>query len=585
MLKKYINNLKNGFTITQLKKLWPFVRPYRIRAFIALLLSIPLGSLDAAIAWSLKPFMDNVMIEKSAETAMYVPLAIVGFSIIQGILTYSVNYLNAWVGFKITVNLKTDMYNKLLGFESKFYEEMQTGHIIMRFSNDVDSACNGLLNQTKLMVTRFFSSISLICVLFFHSWQLALVALVSLAVALYPLKTYRKRIQQFNEDAIAENGKLVANYIQSVNGNKVVASYNLQNKQLSDFVVNINKLFRINMKMTQKTAFLPAVMTLCVSLGIAAIIWFGSYLIVSGEITGGAFVSFITALIMLFNPIKRMGNGFAALQGSLFAMERVFQLYEKDYEIKDDPDAKELKDVKGNIEFKNVNFGYDYESLVLKNLSLKAEPGQTVALVGNSGGGKSTIVNLLPRFYDVQAGEILIDGENIKNYTLESLRDKISMVLQDSFLFTGSIRDNITLGKEYTEEEINNAIKSAYLQDFVDSCEHGLDSFVGENGSSLSGGQKQRVSIARAFLKDSPIVIFDEATSALDNRSEKAVQEAMNELIKGRTVLVIAHRLSTIKRADKIVVINDGEVFEEGTHEELLENQEGIYTRLHAISK
>jgi ATP-binding cassette, subfamily B, bacterial MsbA len=574
MFKKYKEKLKNNYTVQNLSKIWPFVKPYKGRAILTLLLAAPLGALDAVIAWSLKPFMDNVMIDKSIETAMYVPLVIIGFAFIQSILTYAVNYLNSWVGNKITFNLQRKMYAKLMGFESKFYDNMTTGDVLVRFSGDVSLACSSLLNNAKLIVIRFFSSISLAAVLFYHSWQLASVAIIVLILSFYPLKTYRRRVKKFTQESVKENGNLIANYSETIIGQKIVKIYNLLGLRYNDFETSQNKLFRIIMKMTQRTAFLPATMSFVISCGIAIIIWYGSYLIVSDEITGGAFVSFIAALIMLYNPLKRIGQSFATFQNSLLAMERVFELYEKEYEIKDNANAIELTGIKQSIEFKNVNFSYEETTQVLNNVSLKALKGQTVALVGNSGGGKSTIVNLLPRLYDVDSGEILIDGKNIKDYSLNSLRENMSAVLQENFLFQGTIRQNITLEKEYSEEEIMAAIKAACLEEFIINAADGLDMEVGVNGSVLSGGQKQRVSIARAFLKNAPILILDEATSALDNKSEKVVQEAMENLMKDRTVFVIAHRLSTIQNADKIIVINNGHVLEEGSHAELLEKDE-----------
>ena len=583
MFKKLKEKFSNSYTVVQYKKIWPYVKPYKTRALISLLIAIPLGGLDAVIAWSLKPFMDSVLIEKSVASATYVPLIIISFTFVQALLGYVSTYLNTWVGTKITHNLQTDMFKKLVNFDSKFFDCMQSGQIFVRFSSDVNLACGGLINNVKTFTVRFFSSVSLIFVLFYHSWQLALVAITALVFALYPLTTYRRRIKRFTKQSVAESGVLTTHYSESFAGNKLISSYNLQNSQVSSFVDSIKVLFRLTMKMTQRTAFLPSAMTFCVSFGIAIIIWYGSFLIVNNELTGGEFVSFIAALIMLYNPIKRIGNNFASVQNSLLAMERIFEILEQEPEIKDSENAKDLKEFKKSIEFKNVCFEYEEDKPVLKNINIKADIGKITAFVGNSGGGKSTVVNLLPRFYDVKSGEVLIDGENIKGFSLGSLRDKISIVLQDNFLFAGTIKDNITLGKDYEEEKLQLALKSACLDEFICSLDEGLDTQVGERGVLLSGGQKQRISIARAFLKDAPIVILDEATSALDNKSEKVVQQAMEKLMRGRTVFVIAHRLSTIVNADNIVVINDGEIVEEGTHKQLVDKPNGAYAVLHAM--
>ena len=584
MFKKIKEKFNNSYTVVNYKKIWPYVKPYKVRALLAILLTIPLGALDAVIAFSLKPFMDSVMIEKSVETAHYVPFIIVGFTFVQAILGYVTYYLNAWVGNKMTIDLKESMFKKMMTFESKFFDDMQTGEIITRVSGDVDTACNGLLKSLKLFTTRLFSSISLIFVLFYHSWQLAIVAIVVLFCALMPLSSFRRRVKGYTHDLVRVGGSVGTHYTETVAGNKLVASYNLQESRLKSLVTKNKELFRLSMKMVQRTAFLPSLMTFAVSIGIAIIIWYGSYLIVSGEITGGTFVSFIAALIMLYNPIKTIGNNFSAVQVALLAMERVFDLAETDPSIKDKDNAKDFTGLNNQITFTNVNFEYEEDKPILKDINLTISKGQVFAFVGNSGGGKSTLVSLLPRFYDIKSGSIMIDDTKLDDIKLESLRDNISVVQQDSFLFAGSIRENLVLDKDYTEDQINAALKAACLDEFVESLEDGLDSDVGERGNLLSGGQKQRVSIARAFLKDSPIVILDEATSALDNKSEKVVQKAMEELMKDRTVLVIAHRLSTIQNADKIVVINDGEIVEHGSHDEL-KDAKGPYSSLLNISK
>ena len=337
------------------------------------------------------------------------------------------------------------------------------------------------------------------------------------------------------------------------------------------FVNAVNNVFNISISMLRKTGVISPVMHFISSFGIAFVIWYGSYLIVTHQITVGNFASFITSLVMLYNPLKSIGNNYSNVIFSLMAVERVFKKLNMVESIRNSQSPKLLNNCRGNINYKNVSFSYTNGKEVLHNINLDIKPGQTIALVGNSGGGKSTIAALLPRFYDVTGGSIEIDGINIKNYDLYNLRDNISIVFQDNFLFGGSIRDNILLGrKDIKEETLHHAIKSACLDEFINSLDDGLDTIVGERGSTLSGGQKQRVAIARAFIKNAPILILDEATSALDNKSEAVVQKAINNLMKNRTVLIIAHRLSTIKNADNIVVLNQGKIVEQGTHEELL---------------
>ena len=336
------------------------------------------------------------------------------------------------------------------------------------------------------------------------------------------------------------------------------------------------------MKITQKTGWLSPMMHIMVSIGIAAVIGLGSYMIVNKTITSGNFVSFITALIMLYTPIKLLGNNAKNMQNALLALERVIKQIDAIPKIKDKENAKKLQGIENSIEFKNVNFEYKKNKPVLKDVSFTVQKGETFALVGNSGGGKSTIVNLIPRFYEIKSGEILIDGTDIRDLTLESLRENISIVFQDNFLFSGTIRDNIMLGNlNATEAELKEAIKDSYLGDFINSLEKGLDTNIGERGVLLSGGQKQRIGIARAFLKNAPILILDEATSALDNEAEKIVQQAIENLMKDRTVFVIAHRLTTVQNADRIAVIKNGELVELGNHQELIHIQDGVYSQLY----
>ena len=334
--------------------------------------------------------------------------------------------------------------------------------------------------------------------------------------------------------------------------------------------------------MVQKTQWLSPMMHVIVSVGIAAAIGYGSHLIMSGQITSGNFVSFITALILLYTPVKNLGNNLNAVQFSFFSIERIFEVLDSVPEIRDKENAVVMGREHANIEFKDVWFEYVENVPVLKNINLQIKQGETIALVGNSGGGKTTIVNLLPRFYDIKSGSISIDGIDIRDYTLESLRQNIAVVFQDNFLFSGTIRDNILLGNENaTEEQINQAVKMAYLDEFIASLQEGLNTQIGERGILLSGGQKQRVAIARAFLKDAPIIILDEATSALDNKAEAIVQKAIDNLMQDKTVFVIAHRLSTVRNADKITVINEGRLVELGNHDELMSIENGQYKALY----
>ncbi len=563
-------------------KVLPYFKKYWFRTLLALGLAIPIGSLDAVIALSLKPYMDIVMVDKTVHSPWYIPILIVAFTSTQGFLNYLSTYMNAWVGGRVTNDLKKTLYDKLMHKDATFFDTRTSGDILRWFNNDANTSCNSLLNNLKTGISRVFSSISLVAVLLYNSWQLAIIAIIVLICAVIPLTKMRALIKSITDKSESAGGRIITAYNEAFAGNKVITAYNLYDYQRKNFNKDLDNVFGLSMKITQKTGWLSPMMHIMVSIGIAAVIGLGSYMIVKGTITSGNFVSFITALIMLYTPIKLLGNNAKNMQNALLALERVIKQLDAVPRIKDKPNAKILKGLNDSIEFKDVKFEYKKNKPVLKGVSFKVQKGETFALVGNSGGGKSTIVNLIPRFYDIKSGNILIDGIDVRDYTLESLRDNISIVFQDNFLFSGTIRENIMLGNlNATEAQLQEAIKDSYLEDFIKSLEKGLDTNIGERGVLLSGGQKQRIGIARAFLKNAPILILDEATSALDNEAEKIVQRAIENLMKDRTVFVIAHRLTTVQNADRIAVIKDGKLVELGNHNELIHIEDGIYRHLY----
>lgn len=581
---------KNQFILSY-KRMWPFVRPYWGRALLATLITIPIGSLDAIIALSLKPFMDTVLLEKGEQTPFNLPLYIIPafivlFTIIQSLLEYGSAYLNTWVGQKITNTLKEKVYAKLVRSDASFIDQTSSGSVAFRCDTDPNQACAGLLNNLKVFTTRVFSSISLICVLFYTSWQLAIITIIVLGSALYPLTRIRRKIKDVLQRTVLAGGLILTTLNETFGGLKTISSYNLETHQTNRFSEVLRQMFKLTIKMTQKTAWLSPMMHIIISVGMALTIWYGSYLIKSGIITPGDFVSFMTAMLMLYTPVKNIGKNFTSVQLSFMAIERVFDFINEPQRITDKKDAVSLPKISRDIVFDHVNFAYKPDVPVLKDISLHIKKGEKIAFVGNSGGGKTTTVNLIPRFYEVSSGAIRIDGTDIRDVTLHSLRDQIAVVFQDNFLFSGTIRDNILLGKaDATDAEIQNALKCACLSDFIGSLKNGLDTEIGERGTLLSGGQKQRIAIARAFLKNAPIVILDEATSALDNKSEAIVQQAIDNLMQDRTVFVIAHRLSTVQNADKIVVINEGRIVEQGSHEDLIAEQGAYYALYQAQFK
>ena len=418
--------------------------------------------------------------------------------------------------------------------------------------------------------------------LFYNSWQLAIIATCILGCAFLPLAKIRKYIKDVIDKSTAANATAITAYNETYAGNRTITSYNLVNYQESKFQNILNNIFNLKIKIVQRTSWLSPMMHVIVSVGIGLAIGYGSHLILTKQITSGNFVSFITALIMLYTPIKNLGNNINSVQISFLAIERVFKILDSTPSVKDVEGAIELQGLNENIEIKDLSFAYTNKKDVLKHINLSIKKGETLALVGNSGGGKSTLVSLIPRFYNVRRGSINIDGISVSQYTLESLRKNISIVFQDNFLFAGTIKENILMGKpNATEEELNMAIKNACLDEFIGTLEQGLETYIGERGVMLSGGQKQRVAIARAFIKDAPILILDEATSALDNKAEAIVQKAIDNLMIDKTVFVIAHRLSTIQNADRIAVINEGRLVELGRHDELIQIENGQYKALY----
>lgn len=580
--KDLVDRIKAYSLFKNYGKIYPYVKPYLLRAVLAILITLPLGAMDAVIAWVLKPYMDVVMIEKSAKATSILPLLVIVFSFAQSMLNYAATYLNTWVGQKITMDLKKNLFKKMMRCDATFFDKTTSGDIMFRFNQDADLACSGLLSNLKLFTTRLFSSISLICVLIYNSWQLSIIAIFILFGALFPLTKVRKKIKGIMDKTVFSGARVMTHYNEAFTGNRVVSSFNLYDYQFNRFNETLRSVFKLGMNMTKKTGILTPMMHFIISIGIAGVIWLGSYLITNNQLTPGGFVSFITALLMLYHPIKSIGSNFTSVQMSLMAMERVFSLLEEKPRVHNSEYAVKINGINKGILFENVWFEYELNRPVLKGINLDVKKGQTIAFVGNSGGGKSTMVSLLPRFYDVKQGAVKIDGNDIRNIDIDSLRSQIAIVFQDNVLFAGTIRENILLGKENaTDEEVRNAVHNACLDEFIGSLPLGLDTEIGERGTKLSGGQKQRVAIARAFLKNAPVVILDEATSALDNKSEEIVQQAIYNLMADRTVFVIAHRLSTVKNADCIVVIDHGEIKEQGTHEELLARENSVYAALY----
>ena len=589
------NSFKYGWLLS---RIWPYIRPYMFRIICGFLIAIPLGLLDGVTAFALKPFMDYVVGKQDwifhifgreftltwQTFAFIIPFGVIAFAGFQGVLRYLNDYISSWTSQRITNDVKLDLFHKLIYMDPQFYDENPSGIIITRYMGDPQTASAGIVDQIKTITTSLFGALGLIGVMLYSSWKLAFIGVLVLCIAFIPVALIRKRIKAASNKNMVIGGNITTNINETYNGNKVMAAYELQQRQENYFKKQIWDSFNVNMSLTKRAAWMSPLMYLIASIGIAIVLGYGTHLITSGQMTAGSFASFVTSLLLLYKPVKTLGGTLTGIQSIFVAMGRVFELFDLNPAIQDKKDAIELKGLNDKIEFQNVWFEYVSNQPVLKNLSLTIKKNETLAIVGNSGGGKSTLVNLLPRFYDIKSGSIKIDGVDIRDFTINSLRRNIAMVFQDNFLFSGTIRENILMGNpDATEEELEQAIESAHLQEMIADLPQGLDTLLGERGMTLSGGQRQRVAIARAMIKNTPIVILDEATSALDNKSEAIVQKALDNLIKNKTVFVIAHRLSTIKNADRIAVINEGELAELGNHEELMTIENGHYKALYEM--
>lgn len=567
-----------------LKRVYKYIKPYMFRVVLGFIIAIPVGLLDGVVAYALKPYMDEVLIKKNMLLAFLIPFGIVFFAGLQGVLRYLNEYLANWCGQKVTNAVKIGLFEKLVTMDSRFFDENSSGIVLTRFLSDPETASRGILDNIKAFVTAVCGAVALVAVMLYNSWILALVGVVVLFIAFLPVALIRKRIKAASNQNMKIGGDLTTNFNETYSGNKIMTAYNLNQYQLDKFVNNIHDMFDVNMSLVKRSAWMSPIMYLIASIGIALVFGFGTYLVISGQMTGGGLASFVTSLLLLYKPVKTMGNTLTTLQTLFVALGRTFELFDMQPEIVDRENARTLECVKESVAFDNVSFEYEKDVPVLKNINFNVKVGETLALVGNSGGGKSTIANLIPRFYDVKSGAVRIDGVDIRDYTLDSLRKNISIVFQDNFLFSGTIRENLLMGNfNATDDDINRVVKAAHLDDFLAELPDGLDTILGERGTTLSGGQRQRVAIARAMLKDAPIIILDEATSALDNESEAIVQKALENLMANKTVFVIAHRLSTIHNADRIAVINEGELVEIGTHDELMNIPNGRYKLLYEM--
>lgn len=560
-------------------RLLQFVKPYWLRLAGAMGCMMCVSAASAASAFLVKPVLDDVFFKKDLTMLKLIPLAIVALFILKGVFDYGQAYLMSFVGQRIITDLREKVYHHLHSLALPFFTKNPTGVLMSRIMNDVNLVQGAVTDAVTGLLKDIFTIIGLVFVIFYRDWRLALIALVVFPVAVYPIVKFGRKLRSYSTRTQMTLADLSTMLLETISGNRIVKAFNMEEYERKRFSKMNEKLFRIMLKSLRVRAISHPLMETLGGLGIAAIVFYGGYNVIQGTATPGTFFSFLTALMMLYEPVKRLSNVNNSIQQGLAGASRIFEILDTVPEIRNKPGALDLAQIREGIEFQNVSFKYE-EDWVLKNINLKIRAGEVVAFVGSSGGGKTTLANLVPRFYDVNSGKILIDGMDIRDLTVESLRGKIAIVTQQTILFNDTVEQNIAYGNiGEPHEKIVAAAEAAYAHNFIRNLSEGYRTLIGEQGVKLSGGERQRVSIARALLKNAPILILDEATSSLDSESEVEVQKALEFLMQGRTTLVIAHRLSTIRKADRIIVISNGEIVEEGTHEELLE-RDGEYRKL-----
>jgi len=539
------------------------------------------ASMAGAQAYVVKPLLDEIFFKQDRTMLLFVPLGILGIFLFKGLFYYGYNYLLAKVGQSVIRDLRYILYNHIQSLPLSFFQKKPTGELISRIISDVTliqgAVSNVLVGVLKDTCQVFF----LIGVIFYQDWRMASIAMISLPLVIYPIINFGRRHRKLSRGSQQTTAQVSNILYETITGNRIVKAFGMEKYEVGRFAETIDRLFAIVMRDTRIGAISRPLMEFLGGVGISLVVLYGGSQVLAGKSTPGTFFSFLTALIMIYEPIKGVSAINNTLQQGIAAAERVFEILDVESEVIEKSDASELPPVKEAIEFRDVRFSYDDDAEILKGINLKVSPGEVLAIVGSSGGGKSTLVNLIPRFFDVSSGSVMIDGTDIRDVTLKSLRNQIGMVTQQTILFNDTVRNNITYGSpDATYEQIEAAARAAHAHNFIQKLPNGFDTVIGESGARLSGGERQRISIARAILKNAPILILDEATSSLDTESEREVQQAIENLVQSRTTFVIAHRLSTIRDANRIIVINDGRIAEEGTHETLLP-QGGLYKMLY----